>query len=290
MAAYNSFGVIRSLLFVTVYTWFLSALFAQAQDFDNTTERIKHLKSISSVLRELPVAEKKELSELYFRLAQIYQDQNRLEEAVIAFRKAKALGYRQANIDYHIGNVYYRLHRFETAEPFLKSFCDGSSNVFAGNCKVRLFDIYSQLGADALQLSFFDRAIDYFRLAELNAPDSLQKKMISAKLQNALFQKATYYFSQKNYLEAAHFFLDVLSDDTSEKLKTQTERIAGNLFINAGKHYEKVGEPLKSLPFYRAIVKYFKAGVQHDYAQKRISELAGIEEELDKPPAWLVGD
>jgi tetratricopeptide (TPR) repeat protein len=109
-------------------------------------------------------------------------------------------------------------------------------------------------------------------------------------LQHSLFQKATYYFSQKNYLEAAHFFLDVLSEGTSPKLRAQTERVANNLFLNAGKHYEKVGEPLKAQPFYEAIVRYFKPGPAYDHAEKRLDELKSVVEEVDKPPAWLVID
>jgi tetratricopeptide (TPR) repeat protein len=258
--------------------------------FAQDTEQIRALKGLFPVLEFLPVEKKQELAGLYFRLGLSHQEQGNFLEAVVAFRKSKALG-EQANIDYYIGNAYYRLSSFERAEPFLKSFCGTVSDIrFAENCRTRLFDIYGRLGEDSLQLSLFDRAIDYYRLAEKNAPDALQKKQIQARLQHSLFQKATYYFSQKNYLEAAHFFLDVLSEGTSPKLRAQTERVANNLFLNAGKHYEKVGEPLKAQPFYEAIVRYFKPGPAYDHAEKRLDELKSVVEEVDKPPAWLVID
>lgn len=258
--------------------------------FAQDTEQIRALKSQSPILENLPVEKKQELAELYFRQGLSYQEQGSFLEAVVAFRKSEALG-GQTNIDYYIGNAYYRLNSFERAEPFLKSFCEMASDIrFAENCRTRLFDIYGRLGEDSLQLSLFDRAIDYYRLAEKNAPDALQKKQIQTRLQQSLFQKATYYFSQKDYLESAHFFLDVLSDDTPEKLRSQTERVANNLFLNAGKHYEKVGEPLKAIPFYQGIVRYFKPGIAYDYAKKRLEELETVAEEVDKPPSWLVID
>ena len=76
------------------------------------------------------------------------------------------------------------------------------------------------------------------------------------KIQTAYFKQGTFHYSQKHYLEAARNFLKSLSKNTKESLRSKVERIAGHLFLNAGRHYEKQGRLNEAKPYYEAVINY----------------------------------
>ena len=108
------------------------------------------------------------------------------------------------------------------------------------------------------------------------------------KIQTAYFRQGTFHYSQKHYLEASRNFLKALSKNTRENLRSKIERIAGHLFLNAGKHYEKLGQLSEAKPYYRAVVDYFHGDKVVLYAKQRLDSLgAQILEERANIPEWL---
>lgn len=259
------------------------------EELQRIEERISALHQVAPTLTNLEDAEQKALARLYLQKGDILMGKKSHLKAASSYRKARVLDPELPSVDLSIGIAYADGNRLALAKRFLKQFYEENQEpTLKFQCEQKLYQVLVNLGEENAKISLWDRAINsYHEAMEYSSSTRLTLDLID-RIQTAYFKQGTFHYSQKHYLEASRNFLKALSKNTRESLRSKIERIAGHLFLNAGKHYEKMGQLTEAKPYYRAVVEYFHENKVVQYAKKRLESLESqILEERSEIPAWL---
>jgi tetratricopeptide (TPR) repeat protein len=275
------------LVFITTLL-FVSHCFCD--DIKSLEKKIQLIQTKVPLMSKLSSQDRDELAHLYLQLGELLEKTDP-KSAVMAFRKSLSFKPSQPSLQFQIGECYFNMQEYEKALPFIRGYCQSEADAATGElCSRYLESIYDYQGDKLQSISLWDKAIESYKMARSISRNHLLKKKMAEKIRDCTFQSAVYHYSRKHFLEAAHLFLDALSEQSSAKLQNRIEKIATHLFINAGKHYEKTEEPSKAIPFYKAVLLHFSKESARDYAKKRL-EVMGKESSASKEaPSWLIMD
>ena len=286
--SYHSKDLIR-IFFLALCVSLETPTVTHGNELQVLEKQVRSLQANAPILGNLEQREKGALSQILLQQGELFNKQKAFLKAASSFRKAKAIYPDISAIDLHIGIAYADAQRLSLARRFLKSFDDQNTDpALKLQCEQKLYQVLVAMGEESSRISLWDQAINSYHEA-MNYSNSTQLTLdLIDKIQTAYFRQGTFHYSQKHYLEASRNFLKALSKNTKENLRSKIERIAGHLFLNAGKHYEKMGQLSEAKPYYTAVIDYFHEDKVVLYAKQRLDSLGSqILEERADIPEWL---
>lgn len=273
----------RYYLLVILYLCFYTINFSN----DYQVEIQKILKK-SSILSKLPSSDQIELASLFASVGHEYRKKNKWILSVIYYRKSLALDPDNHQLILFAGMNYSKVKRYTKAiELFHQYKSVASQDSWLKICDQYLFDTLNLKGDKLSKTSLWDLAIKSFSEA-LNYSNSAEKTAnVLSKIHYSYFQKGSFHFSQKHYLEASKNLLKVLTPETNKSLVRKVERMASHLFLNSAKHYEKETNYTEALKYYHSIVDYFKGESGVNYSASRIKHLQTLQVEEHGQNNWI---
>jgi tetratricopeptide (TPR) repeat protein len=258
-------------------------------DLKRIEQEITALHFVAPTLATLEEAERSSLARLYFQQGDLLARDKSFLKAASSFRKARSVEPSLPGVDMAIGLAYAEAGRLKLARRFLLHFLKSNEDpALKFQCEQKLYQVLVQLGEGHAGISLWDKAVGSYHEAMEYSTSTRHTLDLIDKIQTAYFKQGTFHYSQKHYMEAARNFLKALSKNTRESLRSKVERIAGHLFLNAGRHYEKLGRINEAKPYYQAVAEYFHGQKVVTYAKKRLESLENqILEERHDIPEWL---
>lgn len=114
---------------------------------------------------------------------------------------------------------------------------------------------YYNIGAIYLQIKEYDKALQYFSLAESNYNDKDYPKeyysVILQKIGNIYLVKSNYNEAEKKYLQA----INLINDGSSESIRGYILQDLGNLYFKKNKNYESLNYFLEAEAVFRKLKK-----------------------------------
>ncbi|MCJ8347848.1 hypothetical protein MJH12_20115 [bacterium] len=240
------------------------------------------------ILSELTKEDQISLAELFASLGHQYGKKNKWVLSVIYYRKSLALDPENSQLILFAGMNYYKLKRYDKAQELFLQYKEVSKqHSWLQICDQYLFDTLSAKAEQLSKISLWDLAIKSYEDSLQYSSSAEKTANILSKIHYAYFQKGSFHFSQKHYLEASKNLVKALTPETNKSLVHKIERMAAHLFLNSAKHYEKEGKYLESLKYYQSIVDYFKSERSILYSQKRIKALQEIKDDSSLDSDWI---
>lgn len=247
----------------------------------------KYLKK-SSVLSKLETDDQLKLSQLFADLGHKYRKKNKWVLSVIYYRKSLSLNPSNPQLILFSGMNYAKIKRYDKAEEFFLKYKQvATESSWLQICNQYLFDTLNAKGDLLSKTSLWDLAILSFKKS-LEFSNSAENTVNTlSKIHYAYFQKGSFHFSQKHYIEASKSLIQALTPETNKSLVRKIERMASHLFINSAKHYEKEGQVKEAQKYYKSIVNYFNNEKSIAYSQKRIEVLENFEIDNGMNSKWI---
>ncbi|MCO4782621.1 MAG: hypothetical protein KC646_09895 [Candidatus Cloacimonetes bacterium] len=274
---------------MTYKLFFIVLFWASSITFCNETQiEVQKIIKKSSILSELAPSDQVKLASLFANLGHEHRKKNKWILSVIYYRKSLALNPEDHQLILFSGMNYSKVKRYSKAiELFLQYKSVATQDSWLKICDQYLFDTLNLKGDQLSKTSLWDLAITSYNDA-LNYSNSAEKTAnVLSKIHYGYFQKGSFHFSQKHYLEASKNLLKVLTPETNKSLVRKVERMASHLFLNSAKHYEKEGNHKEALKYYHSIANYFKSESGVKYSNARIKHLENLIIEDENQNNWI---
>ena len=257
---------------------------------DSINDKIRTIRGREPILGKLTPEDQNKLSFLYRELGDFYMKQKSSLLGAIAYRKAYSLSPSTSEHKLRAGLAYAHTNQLTLGYKMLAEFLHESSNeTLKFQAEQELYKICLALGEKENRLSLWTQAVEWYEKAMQysNSPrDSLD---LVDRIQTAYFKQGTFHYSQKHYLEAADNLRRALSKNTRESLRAKVERLGVTLFLNAGKHFERIEEREEAIAYYTVIRDFLYKSSAVDYARQRLKALSSNENiPMRSAPTWLI--
>tara|TARA_B100000674_G_scaffold497966_1_gene533867 strand:+ start:1687 stop:2565 length:879 start_codon:yes stop_codon:yes gene_type:complete len=257
---------------------------------DSINDKIRSIRGREPILGKLTPEDQNKLSILHRELGDFYMKQKSPLLGAIAYRKAYGLNPSTSEHKLRAGLAYAHTNQLVLSYKMLAEFLHESTNeTLKFQAEQELYKICLGLGEKENRLSLWTQAVEWYERAMQysNSPrDSLD---LVDRIQTAYFKQGTFHYSQKHYLEAADNLRRALSKNTRESLRAKIERLGVTLFLNAGKHFERIEEREEAIAYYTVIRDFLYKSSAVDYARQRLKVLTSNENiPMKSAPTWLI--
>ena len=257
---------------------------------DSINDRIRGIRGREPILGKLTKEDIQKLSLLHRELGDFYMQQKSPLLGAIAYRKAYNLNSSKSEYKLRAGLAYAHTNQLKLSYRMLAEFLqESTSATLKFQAEQELYKICLALGEKENKLSLWTQAIEWYEKAMQYSNSPRNSLDLVDRIQTAYFKQGTFYYSQKHYLEAADNLRRALSKNTRESLRAKIERLGVTLFLNAGKHFERMEEREEAIAYYSAIKNYLYKSSAVDYARKRLKALTDSDNiPMRSAPTWLI--
>ena len=257
---------------------------------NSINDRIRSIRGREPILGKLTSEDIQKLALLHRELGDFYMKQKSSLLAATAYRKAYSLNSSRSENKLRAGLAYAHTNQLKLSYRMLAEFLQESSNeTLKFQAEQELYKICLALGEKENKLSLWTQAIEWYEKAMQYSNSPRNSLDLVDRIQTAYFKQGTFHYSQKHYLEAADNLRRALSKNTRESLRAKIERLGVTLFLNAGKHFERMEEPEEAISYYTVIRDFLYKSSAVDFARQRLKVLTSNENiPMKSAPTWLI--
>ena len=257
---------------------------------DSINDRIRSIRGREPILEKLTSEDVQTLSLLHRELGDFYMKQKSSLLGAIAYRKAYSLNPSRSENKLRAGLAYAHTNQLKLSYRMLAEFLqESTSETLKFQAEQELYKICLALGEKENKLSLWTQAIEWYEKAMQYSNSPRNSLDLVDRIQTAYFKQGTFHYSQKHYLEAADNLRRALSKNTRESLRAKIERLGVTLFLNAGKHFERMEEREEAIAYYTVIRDFLYKSSAVDYARQRLKALNTDKHfPMKSAPTWLI--